>query len=141
VVAGNVPVRGGHRTTWAVLVAASAMVVAGCGSVSSSTSGTPGVTGSPGASAPTPSVVSPADTARQQATAAYLGMWQDMSTAGQCVHRPVNGRARAVLELWREVDGTPIMVGCRVEQTGVDTELGTGPGDAPVGASCRISSR
>ena len=40
------------------------------------------------------------------------------------MHRPVNGRARPVLESWRDVDGTPITVGCRVEQTGVDTELG-----------------
>lgn len=84
VVAGNVVGQGGHRMTWAVLVAASTLVVAGCSSVPSSISGgTPRVAGSSGAPTPgtAPSVVSPADTARQQATAAYLGMWQDMATA------------------------------------------------------------
>jgi hypothetical protein len=36
----------------------------------------------------------------------------------------VSGRARAVLDPWRDVNGIPITVGCRVEQTGVDVELG-----------------
>ncbi|MGH3885515.1 MAG: hypothetical protein ACRDSZ_02925 [Pseudonocardiaceae bacterium] len=39
------------------------------------------------------------------------------------LHCAVSGRARPVLESWRDVDGTPIAVGCRVEQTGVDSEL------------------
>ncbi|MBV8992333.1 MAG: hypothetical protein JO287_01205 [Pseudonocardiales bacterium] len=36
----------------------------------------------------------------------------------------MSGRARAVLAPWRDTDGTPITVGCRVEQTGIDVELG-----------------
>jgi hypothetical protein len=58
------------------------LIAAGC---SSATSSTPG-----GATVPapvpttiTPSPLSPADSARQQATAAYTGMWQQMAKADE----------------------------------------------------------
>lgn len=33
-------------------------------------------------------------------------------------------QARPISDPWLDVDGTPITVGCRVEQTRVDSELG-----------------
>jgi len=82
VVADNVLGQGGHRGVWAVLMAASTVIVTGCSSTPSAThGGAPGVAGSSGAPAPNPPAVSPSDLARQQATTAYLGMWRDMATA------------------------------------------------------------
>ena len=36
----------------------------------------------------------------------------------------MTGRARAAYDPWRDVEGTPITVGARVEQASVDIELG-----------------
>ncbi len=81
------PTRGRLLAAWA-LVFALAVLLAACGSNGSDgspgspdeTVGTVGVpTGVPTTASPSPT--SAADTARQQAIAAYLGMWQDMAAA------------------------------------------------------------
>ncbi|MCE7011734.1 hypothetical protein LWC34_54315 [Kibdelosporangium philippinense] len=83
-VGGNVHGRGGLRVARLVLVGLATATVVACSSNSTSTPG--GTTGVPGSSSPTsapPSPVSPADSARQRATAAYAGMWQAMVKAGE----------------------------------------------------------
>lgn len=82
-VGGNVYGRNGQRRA-GLVVGFAALIVAACSSNSSSTPG--GTTGVPTSLSPTssvsPSPVSPAASARQQATAAYTGMWQQMAKAG-----------------------------------------------------------
>ncbi|MEU0465369.1 hypothetical protein ABZ215_15315 [Amycolatopsis sp. NPDC006131] len=83
-VGGNVHGRNGRRRAGLVVVGLAALTLAACSSNSSSTPG--GTTGAatppPTTSAP-PSSASPADAARQQATAAYTGMWRQMAKAGE----------------------------------------------------------
>jgi hypothetical protein len=79
-----VPGRGGRRVAALFLVGLALCTTAACSSTSSSTpGGTAGVTGPsaiPTSSAP-PSPTSPADLAKQQALAAYAGMWHAMADA------------------------------------------------------------
>jgi hypothetical protein len=83
VVEGNVRAAHGRRVVGLALVGLATLTAMACSS--SDSSSTPGdTTGVPGSS-PTSSAspVSPADSARQQATAAYAGMWQAMAKAGE----------------------------------------------------------
>jgi hypothetical protein len=84
VVGGNVHGRNGRRRMGLALVGLVALTLAACSSNPSSTpGGTTGVATPPPTTSAPPSSVSPADTARQQATAAYTGMWRQMAKAGE----------------------------------------------------------
>jgi hypothetical protein len=84
VVGGNAHGRNGRRRVGLALVGLAALTLAACSSNSSSTPGdTTEVTTSPPPSSISPSPVSPADSASQQATAAYTGMWRQMAKAGE----------------------------------------------------------
>lgn len=84
-VEGNVHAARGRRVVGLVLAGLAALMLVACsGSNSSSTpGGATGVSSSSPTSSPSPSPASPADSARQHATAAYAGMWQAMAKAGE----------------------------------------------------------
>ncbi|OLZ45612.1 hypothetical protein BS330_39065 [Amycolatopsis keratiniphila subsp. nogabecina] len=66
------------------LVGLVALTLAACNSNSSSApEGTAGAVMPPSTTSAPPSSVSPADAARQEATAAYTGMWRQMAKAGE----------------------------------------------------------
>lgn len=74
----------GQRMAAAVLGTLTVLVLAACGAAASSAPGarsTRTVT-TPLTALSTPVAASPADLARQRATVAYLGMWQDFAAAG-----------------------------------------------------------
>lgn len=82
-VGGNVHGRNGRRRVGLAVVGLAALTLAACSSNSSSTPG-----GTTGAATPPPTTsappsASPADAARQQATAAYTAMWRQMAKAGE----------------------------------------------------------
>lgn len=83
-VEGNVHGRNGRRRVGLALVGLATLTLTACSSNPSPTpGGTTGVATSSPPSSASPSPVSPADGARQQATAAYTGMWQQMAKAGE----------------------------------------------------------
>jgi len=81
VIRGNLHGGNGRRRGSLVLIGLAMLTAAGCSSATSSTPGS--VTGTPAPTNTAPSSLSPADSARQQATAAYKGMWQEMAKANE----------------------------------------------------------
>ncbi|HVV12102.1 hypothetical protein [Amycolatopsis sp.] len=74
---------GGHLRAWTILVAGAALLVTACSTNSATGPSTAGPTVSASeTTSAAPTTVSTADEARQQATAAYIGMWQAMAKAG-----------------------------------------------------------
>lgn len=81
---GNTPATRGRRAAGLVLAGLVTMTAVACSSNSSPTPvGTTGGASSSPTSSTSPSLVSPADSARQQAIAVYAGMWQAMAKAGE----------------------------------------------------------
>jgi hypothetical protein len=81
VIRANASTSGGYRASWAAPAVIGVLALTACGAGSPLDSAPP----TSHASAPTPtstaptSSASPADTARQRAVAAYLGMWHDVA--------------------------------------------------------------
>jgi len=84
VIAGNVVILGGRRAVATLAVGAAVVALAACGSgkASDPSRGTTQPTGQASTSASPTTTLSVVDRAKQDALAAYRGMWQDFVAAG-----------------------------------------------------------